>query len=219
MDFESFQKLARLSRECVITEKIDGTNGVIAIGDNGEFFVGSRSRWITPEDDNHGFARWAFDNRDELLTLGPGRHFGEWWGAGIQRRYGLAEKRFSLFNTHRWSDALGARPACCHVVPVLYTGLFTTRDAEEVLQILAAHGSVASPRFMDPEGIVIYHTAASALFKKTIKGDEEGKHAEAHPPRPKVPRPPKDPSKGGRRIGQFPYEGPDKRRAATARTT
>jgi hypothetical protein len=181
MEFESFEKIARLSRDCVITEKIDGTNGCIAIGDNGEFFVGSRSRWITPEDDNYGFARWAEANKDELLKLGPGRHWGEWWGAGIQRRYGLLEKRFSLFNVHRWADA-AVRPACCHVVPVLYSGPFTTYYATEALRSLETAGSVAAPGFMDPEGIVIFHSAAAGhLFKKTIKGDEEGKHAEATP--------------------------------------
>jgi hypothetical protein len=62
------------------------------------------------------------EHRDDLLTLGPGRHFGEWWGAGIQRRYGLTEKRFSLFNVTRWGEA---RPACCHVVPTLYRGPFS----------------------------------------------------------------------------------------------
>jgi hypothetical protein len=65
---------------------------------------------------------------------------------------------------------------------------------------------------MQPEGVVIFHTASGVLFKKTIKGDEEGKHAEAHPPKPRLPRPPKDPSKGGRRIEQLPYEGQDKRK-------
>ena len=213
MEFTPFQKIPRLSRDCVITEKLDGTNASIYIGDDGMFLTGSRTRWITPNDDNHGFSLWAYENRDELLKLGPGHHFGEWWGAGIQRRYGLAEKRFSLFNTHRWSDP-ATRPACCHVVPVLYTASFTTESITEALLLLEKHGSLAAPGFMDPEGIVIYHTASGALFKKTIKGDEEGKHAEAHPPRSKEPRPPKDPSKGGRRIAQVPYPSFDRRKPA-----
>ena len=117
-DFVGFSKIARLSREMVITEKIDGTNGCIFIGEDGEFLVGSRSRWITPENDNHGFARWVYDHKNELMSLGPGRHFGEWWGSGIQRGYGLTkgEKRFSLFNVKRWKEE---RPSCCYVVPVL----------------------------------------------------------------------------------------------------
>jgi hypothetical protein len=71
-EFREFQKIPRLSRECIITEKIDGTNGCIYIGEDGEFLVGSRTRWITPEQDNFGFATWAMAHRDELLTLGPG---------------------------------------------------------------------------------------------------------------------------------------------------
>lgn len=216
MEFESFGKIARLSRECVITEKLDGTNACVYIGEAGEFLVGSRTRWITPEDDNYGFARWAHENKDELLKLGPGQHFGEWWGCGIQRGYGVAEKRFWLFNTHRWSDDLGVRPACCGVVPVLATGLFSSVMVEGAIETLREIGSRAAPGFMDPEGIVIFHSAAGHLYKKTLKGDEEGKHAEAHPPKPKIPRPPKDPSKGGRRIAQLPYEGPDRRMVRVA---
>ena len=58
------------------------------------------------------------------MELGVGQHFGEWWGFGIQRGYGLHERRFSLFNTGRWSDP-AVRPACCGVVPVLADGDFT----------------------------------------------------------------------------------------------
>jgi len=175
MDFRKFDKIARLTREVVITEKIDGTNGLIAIGDDGEFQVGSRNQWITPEKDNAGFARWAYEHKDELMGLGAGFHYGEWWGQGIQRRYGLTEKRFSLFNTFKWSDESGLRPACCHVVPVLYTGMFDTTVIADVLMALSVGGSVAAPGFMNPEGIVIYHTAGNLYFKKTIVGDESPK--------------------------------------------
>jgi hypothetical protein len=37
-------------------------------------------------------------------TLGAGRHFGEWWGAGVQRRYGQTAKRFSLFNVSKYGE-------------------------------------------------------------------------------------------------------------------
>ena len=93
MEFVEFAKMARLNREVIVTEKIDGTNACVGISEDGRIFAGSRSRWITPQDDNFGFAAWVQAHRDQLLTLGPGRHFGEWWGAGIQRRYGQAEKR------------------------------------------------------------------------------------------------------------------------------
>ena len=172
--FVEFPKIPRLSRRCVVTEKIDGTNACIFIGEDGEFLVGSRTRWITPENDNHGFARWAYEHKDELLGLGPGRHFGEWWGQGIQRGYGLKEKRFSLFNVSRWGDD-AVRPACCHVVPVLFRGLFDSYAVERCIEKLVEQGSVAAPGFMRPEGVVVYHVAANRYFKKTIEKDEEPK--------------------------------------------
>ena len=169
IQFEEFPKMPRLSREVIITEKIDGTNAQVCITEDGQFLTGSRSRWITPDDDNFGFAKWAQDHRDELMKLGPGRHYGEWWGVGIQRNYGLSERRFSLFNVARWGDV---RPACCHVVPVLCRGDFDTQRISQVLAHLAEDGSVAAPGFMKPEGIVVFHTAANRGFKKTLEKDE-----------------------------------------------
>lgn len=176
-EFVPFQKIARLNREIVVSEKIDGTNAQIFIDDLGQTMqVGSRNRWIDEKTDNHGFHRWAMENKEELMKLGPGAHFGEWWGAGIQRRYGLTEKRFSLFNVARWADGgKEIRPKCCHVVPILYRGLFEDFNPVATCAALAATGSVAAPGFMDPEGIVVYHVAAKQLFKKTIKDDEKPK--------------------------------------------
>lgn len=175
-EFIPFPKMARLSREIIITEKIDGTNASIFIGENGEFLTGSRARWITPQDDNFGFSAWAHANKDELMKLGVGHHFGEWWGSGIQRGYGLpkGEKRFSLFNVARWNDD-EARPKCCHVVPTLYQGQFDTDNANRELRLLANQGSFAAPGFMKPEGIVVFHVAGNIGFKKTIEKDEQPK--------------------------------------------
>lgn len=174
MEFKEFPKIPRLSRGVVITEKIDGTNGQIFITEDGQFFAGSRKRWITPENDNYGFARWAYENKDELMKLGPGAHFGEWWGQGIQRTYGLKEKRFSLFNVSRWKDE-NVRPKCCGVVPILHEGIFDTCDIDMVLKNLKECGSVAAPGFMKPEGVVIFLSAARIYMKKTIEKDEEPK--------------------------------------------
>jgi hypothetical protein len=171
-DFIEFPKMARYSRDVIVTEKIDGTNAQIYITEDGQFFTGSRTRWITPDDDNFGFAKWANEHKEELMQLGPGRHFGEWWGRGIQRGYGLADRRFSLFNVSRWGDA---RPACCHVVPVLWSGKMDDMDPSAIMNTLARCGSSAAPGFMDPEGIVIYHTAGNFGLKKTFKKDAEGK--------------------------------------------
>ncbi len=173
--FEEFQKIPRLKRNCVITEKIDGTNAQIHITDDGQMLIGSRSRYITTKEDNYGFARWAEANRDELLKLGPGRHFGEWWGSGCQRGYGLTsgEKRFSLFNVGRWkADEL---PSCVGLVPVLYEGPFSTDIVDQCIADLRENGSRAAPGFMKPEGIIIYHAAARSLFKVTLEKDEQPK--------------------------------------------
>jgi hypothetical protein len=194
IDFIEFPKIARLSRECIVTEKIDGTSGTLYISPEGEFLVGSRTRWITPDDDNHGFARWAIDHKDELTSLGQGWHRGEWWGSGIQRGYGLpkGEKRFSLFNVIRWClhkqepqqiptgdpriiKLQEVLPPCVGLVPVLYRGLFDTKVVGNCLSTLQINGSQASLGFMRPEGVVVWHVAGNIGFKKTIERDEERK--------------------------------------------
>lgn len=173
-EFEAFQKIARLKRDCVITEKIDGTNAQIFIGEDGEFACGSRSRWITPQDDNYGFAAWAYTHRDELMQLGPGRHFGEWWGSGIQRRYDMTEKRFSLFNVGRWNET-NPPPAICNTVPTLYAGPFSTGAVDDIVEELRYRGSSAAPGFMKAEGVIVYLPAARELFKVTLEKDSEPK--------------------------------------------
>lgn len=186
MDFVGFPKIARYSRPCIVTEKIDGTNAQVWIPTEEQraelpdkwralpIIVASRSRWMYPPDDNHGFAKWAYENAECLLELGPGHHFGEWWGQGIQRKYGLTERRFSLFNTERWRES---RPACCHVVPVLWEGLFDDLQVQTHIDQLRDGGSVAAPGFMKPEGIVIFHPASGRAFKKTVEKDEQHKVA------------------------------------------
>jgi hypothetical protein len=177
--FEPFPKLGRWSRKVIITEKIDGTNAQVIITEDGQIGAASRTRLIFPgkDTDNFGFAAWVQDNREELLKLGPGRHFGEWFGQGIQSGYGLKERRFALFNVNRWNP-YNPPPACCTVVPVLDeisgeadvgTSIKGSMDA------LALLGSQMVPGFMNPEGVVIFHTATGSLFKKTFAGDAEGK--------------------------------------------
>lgn len=177
-EFVAFPKIPRYSRTVVVTEKIDGTNAQIFIDEEGNIQAGSRSRWITPENDNYGFARWVEEHKSELLALGPGQHFGEWWGQGIQRRYDLLEKRFSLFNAGRWGpegSERDKRPACCHVVPVIWQGNLRDFKPLDIIKSLKENGSVAAPGFPNPEGIVIYHSAARMLFKMTCEKDDQPK--------------------------------------------
>ena len=173
-EFVPFAKIPRLHKECIITEKIDGTNGIIYITDDGDMFIGSRNRWLSAETDNFGFHRWATENHDELMKLGVGRHHGEWWGSGIQRGYDLpkGEKRFSLFNVSIWNEE--NIPACCHVVPLLYTGEFDTEAIGDVMAHLYNHGSLASPDFMKPEGVMVYIPSASQYFKAPFDKNHKG---------------------------------------------
>lgn len=173
-EFLPFPKISRRNRAVIVTEKIDGSNGIVHVSESGIVTAGSRSRWITTENDNMGFAAWVAAHAEELRALGNGYHYGEWWGQGIQRRYGLTEKRFSLFNVGRWSNP-DLRPACCHVVPVLGHGYEKDGVVDACLQKLIEGGSLAAPGFMRPEGIVVFHTASQSLQKVTVEKDAEPK--------------------------------------------
>ena len=219
LEFKKFDKIPRLSREIIITEKLDGTNAQIFIynkrdeilwpdtpveklitqdfidrfsvfeKDEVYIFAGSRKRWLdcSSKGDNYGFAKWVKENAEELLKLGEGRHYGEWYGNGIQRKYDLQEKRLALFNVGRFAnrdiplevdDARNYCPECCEVVPILYKGLFDTIIIESVLDSLERNGSKAVPNFMKPEGIIVRHQASGQMFKKTIENDEKPKGQE-----------------------------------------
>jgi hypothetical protein len=175
MEFEKFQKIPRLGSkkdQMVITEKIDGTNAQIYINDACDMIqAGSRKRWVTPgkETDNYGFARWVVDNHDELLKLGKGRHYGEWCGSGIQRRYGLDHKQFLTFNTSRPIESL---PACVGQVPILYHGAFNTDTIHKIFEDLWDTGSHLCPNWFKPEGIIVYQFTSRQLFKMTYEHTE-----------------------------------------------
>jgi len=167
-NFVPFKKIPRLSRDMVVTEKLDGTNASITITEDGQFLTASRNRWITPEDDNYGFSKWAHANMEELMKLGVGTHFGEWWGKGIQRGYDVPDKRFSLFNVAKDPSTI---PPCCSVVPIIFKGPFTTENIDAAINELCSFGSKAAPGFEDVEGVVIWHEALQGYFKKTCVDD------------------------------------------------
>ena len=140
-EFTAFPKIPRLNRSCVVTEKIDGTNAQIILNEDGTFLTGSRNRYVTPEDDNYGFSKWVHTNIGSIRKLGVGRFYGEWYGSGIQRGYGLATKKFALFPTRPFADL----PECMDMVPILYRGLFHSDLLQEVLEDLKNTGSKLVP--------------------------------------------------------------------------
>lgn len=184
MLFQEFPKIPRLSKGACVTEKLDGTNACVVIEEDGTVGAQSRSKLITPESDNYGFAGWVERNRDELVKLGPGHHFGEWWGLGIQRRYNVPEKRFSLFNVGRWADVHGTNdwnhsakqqfaPACCYVVPILSLKRVDLA-LSEAENILRTQGSVAAPGFLKPEGLILYMVGTYSKFLLENDGVPKG---------------------------------------------
>jgi hypothetical protein len=224
--YPKFKSIPRLHRRVVLTEKVDGTNGLIDVtrlpdavplmdpqyleGTTGvgvtlfnetdnryERFIvraGSRNRWLSPDNDNFGFARWVWDNAISLAGLGEGKHYGEWFGQGIQSGYGLTDKRFALFNVNRWYDARDSRigedfhqtfpkavpaPPEVTVVPVVSVidGKHLNYAVDDALHTLESEGSIIAPGFKNPEGVVVFHEAAGVLFKATIKNDESPKSA------------------------------------------
>lgn len=216
MDFQAWPKTPRLFRDIVVTEKIDGTNAAIniqeytmdseedcksfahAYGDDGKVYcVGaqSRNRLIYPTGwrgdsnaDNSGFAHWVDINAQRLFDLlGPGRHYGEWWGRKIARNYGVDYRQFSLFNTDKWGEMLvgqEVQPDGAYAplkdgrlggVPVLYRGKFDQFLIEKTLIELKSGGSVAAPGFMNPEGICVYHTQSKQVYKVTLDNNDKGK--------------------------------------------
>jgi len=171
--FQPFPKIPRLSRPIEITEKIDGTNAMVWVDGDEDVWCGSKNRWLNKENDNFGFAVWVEQHEEDFKKAGEGLYQGEWYGNGIQRKYGLADKHFILFNPHHYDN--NDKPKCCEIIPILWEGIFNIDIINQTLITLKEHGSYAVPGWMKPEGIIIYHTASRTMFKKTLENDEKGK--------------------------------------------
>jgi hypothetical protein len=165
----------------------------VMVGVSAGIWAGSKNQWLGPDGDNFGFGRWVRDNATALIeTLGGGIHRGEWWGSGIQTGYGLpkGERRFSLFNTSKWTspgayvagqtspDAVVLDDAAIPglgVVPVLEAyvdGHDLNATMISWLDLLQYQGSHAAPGFMDAEGVVAYQPSSGSCFKATIRNDD-----------------------------------------------
>ena len=188
--FVNWGKISRFNRDICITEKIDGTNAAIGVTEDHRVYAQSRTRVISPWDDNYGFAAWVEKNKESLVKLGPGLHFGEWMGVGINRSYQIVERRFYLFNVERWAknedgqkiieEIHGTDHVPVYVVPTIYEGPWFDPEhgtfiPTAAIDALRDHGSIAIPGYMRPEGLCIYHKASRQIFKITLEGDAEHK--------------------------------------------
>jgi len=165
VEFKAWPKIGRIKDDnIIITEKMDGTNGCVII-EGGELVgVQSRKRLIKARDDNYGFASWCEENKEELLGLGEGYHYGEWVGAGIQKNpHALDRKYFYTFNTCRLADTL---PDCVKQVAVLYAGPNSQEIIEGCMDKLYSDATYAK---YVPEGIVVHYLLFDTRIKYTYK--------------------------------------------------
>lgn len=155
-------------------------DGVIATANSDKWggrmgiYTQSRNRIITPGkgNDNAGFAAWVEENFITLIDdLGPGLHYGEWWGQGIQRNYGLDHKQFSLFNVSKWENTEFETPNVDHV-PVLLKYTFDTTLIRQIMGQLKVGGSQHPlAKGFKAEGVVVFHLASGTLYKYTLEND------------------------------------------------
>jgi len=175
IEFKAWGKTPRLFRDITITEKIDGTNAAVIVTEDGEVGAQSRNRLITPgkTTDNYGFAGWVAEHEENLRgALGPGHHYGEWWGKGIARGYGVEDKQFSLFNTHRYAGIYAQTDGLIDHVPVLYQGPYSEDAIRDTLDDLRTLGSKAVWGYDNPEGVIVFHSASSQVYKVLLENDE-----------------------------------------------
>lgn len=177
-EFIGYGKTLRIDSDVVITEKIDGTNALIYVSPDGAVWAGGRRRWLTPADDNHGFAQWVKDNEDTLRKdLGPGYHRGEWFGGKIQRGYGLRIPQLALFDVDRYlpklspmwdATAAGFVTANLRIVPILSRGPFSFDTIERVERSLKRGSYIYTDDetvFQRPEGFIVRFKDGHVLKK------------------------------------------------------
>ena len=162
-----FKRLRRsaLFRDVTISEKIDGTNAQVFVvaEDRGRRQpgrgLGGSLRKRTTSVSRRGspimLTSCASSAQDVISA--------EWYGRGIQRRYGLQDRRFALFNSCTDGPRSARRAAA--IVPVLTTRTMGADVVSECLETLRSGGSLARSGFHAPGGIVIYHHASGGMFR------------------------------------------------------
>jgi len=117
--------------------ELHGTNASVVFPENGQIVVQSRTRIITPEHDNAGFAKWVTENEEWFVTLRRVLReefklangfvvYGEWCGQGIQKGVAISQvsKRFVVFSIAvlKGEDREWVHPLCVRslVSPMFY---------------------------------------------------------------------------------------------------
>lgn len=184
-NYNSFPSIERLENiYCVISEKIDGTNGLIEINETNVRF-GSRNRYISFSDDNAGFANFFRhyearfeDVAKDIITKEPEssdesyplRIYGEWFGCGIQRGYGLKDKFFMPFSFFYGEKLIEYQVPNVITPNIMYTGKFSMEVVNTCMQQLKLNGSGVVKDYKQPEGIVIFFPKYNFRLKETFNG-------------------------------------------------
>ncbi len=132
MEYKSYQHIEKLGREecegilngtVTIQPKIDGTNSVVWLGDDGNLHAGSRKRELTLDNDNAGFMAMIIKDEKirEYLTKHPNHYvFGEYLVPHTIRTYDSdAWKKFYIFDVFELDDNYGRYLSYDEYVPLL----------------------------------------------------------------------------------------------------
>lgn len=183
--FVAYPKTRRLEDETVtISEKVDGTNGVLFIHKphlcdvlNGStdapyILAGCRSRWLKDDDtkswDNHGFGKWVAENAQALHALPEGFHYGEWYGKGINHGYGMKERRFMLFNRKRYEN-LTYLPKCVELETIIEDDVPVAELSSVIDRIknkATVNGSFHIPESGMVEGLIMRFKLSARVYKE-----------------------------------------------------
>lgn len=173
--------------------KLHGTNAGIRIVSQ-RLFPQSRSRVLTPKEDNYGFAAWVLQHRDYFAELPNGTLYGEWFGQGIQSKVAASRvkgKHFAPFqfrfpngtcvNEPQILMPLLEMPLTCHPLPWLGDAFvvdFRNPDLAKA-EALMAQVEAVDPFIRDTfgieglgEGIVCYPTNGMFDLMFKVKGKE-----------------------------------------------
>ena len=132
MEYKSYQHIEKLGREecdgilngtVTIQPKIDGTNSVVWLGDDGNVHAGSRKRELSLDNDNAGFMNQIIDDENikSYLHKHPNHYvYGEFLVPHTIRTYDSdAWKKFYIFDVFELNSDYGRYLSYDEYVPLL----------------------------------------------------------------------------------------------------
>ena len=177
-EFKKFQKIKREEMLYVrCSQKINGTNCHVVF-DNGKWLAASKNRYLKKDSDHFGFYRFVEENYIELFNiLGPGTHYGEWCGKGIQNGEGLSNRHWVLFsqkyvNILNFTKKNILENHICYKAPIIIQGrpvdfrLKTVKEIENKALNFISRGSFFSD--CPAEGIITQIEGESVFYKSYV---------------------------------------------------